>query len=236
MKKLLILLTVCTPLAINSSAPANVKIISASGTVQVRRGMEEDWQQAKVGMSLKEIDTIMVGEGGSTTLELENAVRFTLGSMSMLDIGDLRSITERELFLFLMSEKISNIEAEGEKPKLHIENVSVVRADNKNKQSDSDRNIEPHDMSKMEINGAKALYEQEYYPNAIMKLHRILNKTITEDAVVHAFFYLGKSFESIDETGRAVEAYKATLKYLEEYLINNTAIKRACNAAVERLR
>jgi hypothetical protein len=236
MKNLSLLFVMCCSLLIVYDAEASVKIHAAAGDVQVRRGMEETWQPAKVGMSLKEIDTILVGEGGRTTLELDNSVQFTLGSMSILDIGDLRSITERELFLFLMSEKVSNIETTGKDPKLHIEKVSVVRADNKNNPSTTGRTIGTGDMSSMEINGAKALYEQDYYPNAIMKLHRILKKTITKEAVINAHFYLGKSFERIDENGRALDAYKATLRYLEEYGIDNSSIERSSHAAVERLR
>jgi hypothetical protein len=42
------------------AAPA-VKIISLSGEVKVRRGVEETWHHAAAGMRLEEIDTILTG-------------------------------------------------------------------------------------------------------------------------------------------------------------------------------
>ena len=39
-------------------ASMQAKIISISGEVKIRRGVEEQWQEAELGMLLEEIDTI----------------------------------------------------------------------------------------------------------------------------------------------------------------------------------
>ena len=89
----------------------------------------------------------------------------------------------------------------------------------------------------MEINGAKALYDHKYYPNTIVKLHAILDKNIAPEDQVTVYYYLGKSFENIDETGRAVNAYKSSLEFLNNVEVDADMIliQNACDKAVKKL-
>src|SRR3990172_5481601 len=90
-------------------AQASVQIIKVKGDVKIRRGMEENWQPASAGAWLDEIDTILTGEATEATLAIKDGKLFTLGSNAVLDVADLRQITESELFLYLMSKKIDQI-------------------------------------------------------------------------------------------------------------------------------
>lgn len=199
-----------------SSADAKVKISTFNGDVKIRRGIEETWQKAKTGILLEEIDTIVTGKKSTVSLELENGKIFVLEENSQLDISDLRTITEKEMMLFLMSRKINKIEPRSNKTPLRVGKVSVVHGESKN---NSDQKVEP-DLDKntweKETNGAKALFGHELYPNTIVKLNVILSKHPAAGDDYEIFYFLGKSFEAMNKNGQAEDAYKIVLKKSKE--------------------
>jgi hypothetical protein len=219
---------------IASAAPA-VKIISLSGEVKVRRGVEETWHHANTGILLDDVDTILTGEASTVVLELPDGGSFRLGGFAILDIADLKKITEREMFLFLMAQKVHKIPLRPEKAKLRIGNVSVMHGESK---AGAPPNQSAKDDSQdwiQETNGAKALYDQHYYPNAIVKLHKVLGKYLNREDCGEIHFYLGKAFEALDKTGQVVDAYQSALERLCE---NEASKQRAeeTRRAIERLK
>jgi hypothetical protein len=216
-----------------SAVPA-VKIIRLSGEVKVRRGVEENWHHAAAGMRLEEIDTILTGEASAVVLETPDGATFRLSSYAILDIADLRKITEREMFLYLMSNKVNQIPARQEKTRLRIGNVSVIHGTS---QAEAPRRA-AEDESQMwvqESNGAKALYDQHYYPNAVVKLHKTLAKYHNLEDCGEIHFYLGKAFEALSKSGQARDAYKIVLERLCD---DDVSKQRADEArrAIERLK
>jgi len=216
-------------------AAPTVKIISVSGEVKIRRGVEENWQRAAAGMSLEEIDTILTGEAATVTLETQEGETFRLGSYAILDIADLRKITEREMFLYLMSQKVHQIPERPEKAKLRVGNVSAIHGESKD---DAARNKSAREESqnwKQEANGAQALYEQGYYPNAVVKLHKVLAKYPNREDCGEIHFYLGKAFAVLNKPGQAIDSYKVVLERLCE---NDVSKQRADEArqAIARLK
>jgi len=216
-------------------ATSSVKIISISGEVKVRRGVEENWHPAAAGMSLEEIDTILTGEAATVTLETQEGETFRLGSYAILDIADLRKITEREMFLYLMSQKVNQIPERPEKAKLRVGNVSAIHGESK---AGAARNKSAEGESpswKQETNGAQALYEQGYYPNAVVKLHKVLAKYPALEECGEIHFNLGKAFEALNKPGQAIDAYKAALGRLCD---NDASKQRAEDArqAIDRLK
>lgn len=217
------------------SLSANVHIVKLQGDVKVRMGLDEVWQTASSEMILKNIDTILTGERSAVTLKLSEGITFTLGSQSILDIGDLREITERELFLYLTAEKVKQIPNPGS-PKVRIENVSVVRAENKSVGN------QPHKQSshfwRYEVNGAKALHDQKFFPNAVIKLMNILKKYghIENGGLVN--LYLGQSFEALEKNGRALDAYHQSLQQSRTGKQNAASqdIQKSAEAGIQRLK
>lgn len=197
------------------AASEDAEIVKMSGDVKVRRGLDENWSAAHIGMLLKDIDTILTLEASEVVLKLSSGEAFRLESNAVVDIGDLRKITERELFLFLMSQKMDKIKPREEKAKLRITNVSVVRAENKAEISTNQKNTENEQLWVQETNGAKAMYFQDFYPNAIVKFHKIIQKHPELEQCSEIYFYLAKSYEEIDEPGRALEAYRIVVATAE---------------------
>ncbi|MCI0698601.1 hypothetical protein L0337_42200 [candidate division KSB1 bacterium] len=218
------------------SAPASaVKIVSLSGEVKVRRGVEETWHPAAPGTSLEEIDTILTGEASAVVLETPDGATFRLSSYAILDIADLRKITEREMFLYLMSNKVNQIPTRQEKTRLRIGNVSTVHGEPKAGSSHRAAEKDESQSWIQETNGAKALYEQRYYPNAVVKLHKILAKYPNLEDCGEIHFYLGKAFEALGKPGQARDAYKTVLERLCD---NDVSKQRADEArqSIERLK
>ena len=192
---------------------AEARIIRLSGEVRIRRGVEETWQVASTGILLEDIDTIQTGTTGTVVLETKQGNRFTLGSDAILDISDLRKITEKELFLYLMSKKVQNIEPRDSKTPLRIGNVSVVHGESKAKPKQTETGNSDLNLWIKEKNGANALYDQEYFPNSIIKYHKILDKYRAIHDCGEIYFYLGKSFEALNKTGQAFDSYKLAIQH-----------------------
>ena len=201
-------------------AETKVKITKASGEVKIRRGVEETWHPASAGTHLDEIDSILTGEGARVVLDVQDGATFELGSNSILDIADLRRISERELFLFLMSKKINQIEPRQERTKLRIGNVNVVHGELK---SDPQNTVNPaNELWVFEKNGAKALFAQDYTTNAVLKLNKVLLKypNLNDCGEIHS--YLGKGFEKLNKPGQAIDAYQTAIKRSSETCSSNS--------------
>jgi tetratricopeptide (TPR) repeat protein len=191
-----------------------IEIVKISGEVKVRLGIEETWRPAMVGMKLKETDTILCLEG-EVVLKIDERTNFHLGNNSILDMGDLRQISKRQLFLVLMSRKIEKIEAGKENKKIRIGNVSVIHGESRNQMNTISENIN-HLKFNQEMNGAKALYTQDFFTNSILSFYKILNKYEENIHTAEIYYYLGKSFETIDEPGQAIDSYNQTIEIISK--------------------
>lgn len=207
-------------------ALAGAKIIRVSGEVKARRGVEESWQPTIPGMLLEEIDTILTGANGEVVLETAEGVYFKLGKNASLDISDLRKITEKELFLYLMSIRIQKMAPGAGKTQLRIGNVSVVHGESKAKSDSSLKNQLEPDFWSQEKNGAVALHDQKLYPNSIIKFHKILDRYGSRPDCGEIHFYLGQSFEAIENPGQAIDAYQMVIHQSEAQHCENPDAKR----------
>jgi hypothetical protein len=204
--------TLATVLSLFSAEDA-VRIVRLYGDVQIRRGMEETWSPAGTGMTLKPLDTIFAGEASEAVLALEDGTRFTLGGNAVLDAGDLRRVTERQMFLFLMSQKVGRMTAPDSASPIHIANVSVVRGSDMRAGAGLPSANDERGWMR-EKNGARALFEAGLTTNTVVKLHKIMQRYPSIEDKGEIQFALGQAFEALNETGRAVDAYSAALEAL----------------------
>ena len=101
-----------------------------------------------------------------------------------------------------------------------------------------DDEISVSDLWIQEKNGAQALYDQNYYPNTIIKLHKILSKYTNYMDCGEIHFYLGKSFEALHKNGQAIDAYKIVIDQYKIQQCNNTEAENRYTEsqhAIERL-
>lgn len=198
------------------AASVEVTIIDVKGDVKIRYGVEEEWQPAKTGMILRDIDTILSGVGGQAKLKLNDSGIFELGGNSYLDIVDLKNIDKHELFLFLMSKKIQRIKKPDTNDRIRISNVSVVHGNSKISSKHDSLENKSSDWSEQETNGAISLYIQKFYPNTIVKLKKMISKYPVLNNQGKIFYYLGKSFDALDMKGQARESFQAVVQFYQD--------------------
>jgi len=188
-----------------------VKIIKISGEVKIRHGVEEFWQAASLGIILKDIDSILTGENGEVTLQVDEGRQFHLGPNSILDIADLREISEQELFLYLVKSKLGKVDKRNGKTPLRIGNVSVVHGAYQDtaQQEVTQTSLETEEQLK---NGIRALYTQHYYPNTILKINKSIEDQNVPDQCGELHYYLGSSFEKLDKPGQAIDAFEKAVQ------------------------
>jgi hypothetical protein len=190
---------------------ADVKIVEINGNVMVRYGIEESWNKAQIGSILKNIDSILSGEDGSVVLEIKGGMLFKLGSNTILDIADIREIQQRELFMYLMSQKIDKLETPQDSTPVRVGNVSIVHGDSKQVDNAQVSQKKQEDWYPFEVNGALALYDHQYYPNTIIKCMKIQNKYDPGRDAGQIDYLIAKSFEGINDSAQARDVYQKAL-------------------------
>ena len=198
------------------AASVDVTVINVKGDVKIRYGVEEEWQPAKTGMILRDIDSIISGAGGQAKLKLNDGRIFELGGNSYLDIVDLKNIDKHELFLFLMSKKILEIKKPDTDDRIRISNVSVVHGNSKTSSKNDSLENKSSDWSEQETNGAVSLYVQKFYPNTIVKLKKMISKYTVLNNQGKIFYYLAKSFNALDMKGQARENFQAVIEFYQD--------------------
>jgi hypothetical protein len=198
------------------AASVDVTVINVKGDVKIRYGVEEEWQPAKTGMILRDIDSIISGAGGQAKLKLNDGRIFELGGNSYLDIVDLKNIDKHELFLFLMSKKILEIKKPDTDDRIRISNVSVVHGNSKTSSKNDSLENNSSDWSEQETNGAVSLYVQKFYPNTIVKLKKMISKYTVLNNQGKIFYYLAKSFNALAMKGQARENFQAVIEFYQD--------------------
>ncbi len=216
MNRIVFLSIACLSVFPCRTAGSAVLVETIRGDVRVRRGLEENWSKARPGLPLEALDTVLSGEASETVLRLEDGTRFTLGGNAILDIGDLRRITERQMFLFLMSRKVEGLAASDSARPIRIANVSVVRGAKRGDRTGADAEGSAGKAEWVrEKNGAEALNNAGMTPNAVIRLCKILERYpgLKDGGEIHAM--LGRAFESMNQPGRAMDAYRTALERVD---------------------
>ncbi len=237
MTRKIIILSIFLLLCQSGFASQQAKIETMKGEVKVRRGVEETWQPAELGMLLEEIDTIQTGEKSEVNMKIESGKNFTLNSNAQIDISDLREVSQKEMQLYLMTKKIGKIKPRKQRTPLRVGNVSVVHGLKAEEQKASVSNFEEK-LWRKETNGAKALFDFQYYTNTVIKLNKILTKYSPQNDCGEIHFFLGKSFEALNKNGQAIDAYDVVLNNYQKQSCKDEAKSRYNYArqAIKRLK
>lgn len=183
---------------------ASVHILQIRGDVQIRRGLDEVWTFARAGDDLEEMDSIMTGPESGVTLQLADGTQFRLAGLTMIDIADLRRLSQQEMFLYIMSQKVDKLPKPPTGTKLEIGSVSVVHGENKAVPAMTPA---PAELADKEFNGARALQQQQFYTNAIVKYYKLRRwyGNLSECGILQ--YEMGCCFEQIQQTGQALDCY-----------------------------
>ncbi len=169
MKKIIYYLLIFTLTSL--SYGADIKIVAVKGTVLARPNIQEEWKTVSVGDVLKPEDSIELKRKSSVTILLGGIKKITIPEFVIIDLSDLRMLTQEELLLKLAMEKVRSVPIRDDDGKLLIPTTTTVHGTNK-ENTLTPRSI-VSDNGLKQLNGAKVLYENRFYATCVLKVKEV---------------------------------------------------------------
>ena len=165
MKQLVLLLAIL--LCGAGLSQADIKLAGMKGKVQVRHGVSEDWTTPAPGDILKPEDSIRMGKKSKAVLSIDGRDRLTLPEMVIVDVSDLRKLSQEELLLMLAMQDVRSVPGKDRKDELNIPRTTTVHGANQGNVPSAIA-ADP-DAGTLLLNGTKVLYDNGYYATCILK-------------------------------------------------------------------
>ena len=187
---------------------ADFTVKAVKGTVEVRRGVMEEWRKAKVGDLLKPEDSMRTGPGASATIEIDKR-KLMVPELTILDISDVRQLSQEDFLLKLAMENILAVPPR-EKDELAIPSATVLHGENKSK---ADLPVSTDGkVGEMQLHGARVLYDNSYYATSILKSKETLRTHPEVRSDYDARFTVAMAFEKMKLTKEAITEYSLLSK------------------------
>jgi len=176
---------------------------AVKGIVEVRRGVSEDWRKVKVGDLLKPEDSMRTGENSSATIETD-AKRLTVPPMTMIDLSDVRQLSREDFLLKLAMENILAVPPR-DRDEIQIPSAAVLHGANKEKENAPVYTNET--VGRMQLQGAKVLFDNAYYATSILKSKATLRSYPELRSDFDARITVALAFEKLNLNNEAVTEY-----------------------------
>jgi hypothetical protein len=187
---------------------ADFTVKAVKGTVEVRRGVMEEWRKVKVGDLLKPEDSMRTGPGASATIEMDKR-KLVVPELTILDISDVRQLSQEDFLLKLAMENILAVPPR-EKDELAIPSATVLHGENKSK---TDLAVSTDGkVGEMQLHGARVLYDNTYYATSILKSKETLRTHPEVRSNYDARFTVAMAFEKMKLTKEAITEYSLLSK------------------------
>lgn len=183
----------------------NVAVRKLHGEVSVRHGVAESWNSVAVGDVLKPDDTIKTGEKGTALLLVDGNKRITLPSEVIVDVSDIRDLSQEELMLKLTMEKVRASSYQWKNDEMNIPNAPVMHGANREPSVPLTENEVK--LGRFEWNGAKVLFDNGYYSTSALKAMDVLRR----------YPPLGEQFDNRLLVAEALEKANLRGEALNEY-------------------
>jgi hypothetical protein len=187
---------------------ADFTVKAVKGTVEVRRGVMEEWRKIKVGDLLKPEDSMRTGPGASATIEIGKR-KLVVPELTILDISDVRQLTQEDFLLKLAMENILAVPAR-DKDELEIPSATVLHGENKSKTALP--SLSDGKVGEMQLHGARVLYDNSYYATSILKSKETLRTHPEVRSNYDARFTVAMAFEKMKLTKEAITEYSLLSK------------------------
>ncbi len=167
-------LTVTALAADDPGREGGIVVQKLAGDVTVRHGVTEAWTKVAVGDVLKPDDSMRIGKKGSAQLLVHvnrggtaTAKHMSMPSEVIVDMSDIRDLSQEELMLKLTMEKVRASSYEWKNEELHIPNASVVHGQNQSASAPPREN--DSQTGALQLNGARVLYANGFYSTCALK-------------------------------------------------------------------
>jgi hypothetical protein len=208
MKRTLVIVMVL--FLIVGSLAAQLKVVSVKGDVSVRHGINEQWVAVAQGDVLKPEDSIRLAKKASATLLTENKTRLQIPEMTVLDLSDLRMLTQEELLLKLAMERVRVVPDKGRENDFHIPRTTTMHGAN---MGGNDAGV-PQGVNTgvMQINGVKVLYNNGFYATSVLKAKEIFRLVPQTASMIDARLLVAGALEKMDVNAEALTEYTEIAK------------------------
>ena len=184
----------------------DVILRKANGDVFVRHGVTETWIKVAAGDALKPDDTMKTGKKGSALLVVNGSKRMTLPAEVIVDVSDIRDLSQEELMLMLTMEKVRASSYQWKNDEMNIPNAAFVHgADRTSSTPVTENEIE---VGRLEWNGTKVLFDNGYYSTSALKAMGVMRR----------YPSLGDRFENRLLVAQALERANLHGEALNEYV------------------
>ncbi len=193
-----------------------ITLQKVQGDVQVRQGISEAWHQVAAGDVLKPDDTIRTGLKGTAIILVPLASlpkypkRITLPPDVMVDLSDVRELSQEELMLKLAMEKVRSSSYQPPGEGLKIPNASVVHGANKTGRP----GLTENDMSVgiLQLNGTRVLFENGFYSTCALKALEVFRLFPSLGERFGERLLVAEALERAHLHGEALSEYGAMLR------------------------
>jgi len=146
---------------------ADFKVVSLKGTVLVRHGVQEQWKPVSAGDVLKPEDSIELNKKSSAIILVDGRKKITLPASVIIDLSDLRYLTQEELLLMLAMEQIRSVPAKDNRYDIEIPRTTTIHGSSK----EESPALRPNDAETglMQLNGTKVLFDHDFYATCVLK-------------------------------------------------------------------
>lgn len=212
-------------------AQAEIKLTGVKGDISVRHGAEEQWFTAKAGDVLKPDDSMRSGKNSSATIMVDGVKELSLPEMVIIDISDMRVLTQEELLLKLAMEGIRSIPSHKKGNEITIPKTTTVHGSDNNQQSAVP--VENKESLLFLLNGTKVLYQNEFYATSVLRAKEVFRLDPSLRRRIDVRLMIADAFEKVQLHGEALTEYiglsKEKLSPNERTLVERkiTSLKRA---------
>ncbi len=187
---------------------ADFVVKAVKGSVEVRKGVMEEWKKVKVGDLLKPEDSMRTGPGSSATIEADKR-KLTIPEMTILDISDVRHLSQEDFLLKLAMQNILAVPPR-ERDELSIPSATVLHGDNAAKPNAP--TFTDTKVGEMELHGARVLFDNSYFATSILKSKETLRTHPELKSNFDARLTVATAFERMKLTKEAVTEYSLLAK------------------------
>lgn len=201
MKKIITFLILTSILTISLSA--QLKVLTTKGDVKVRYGVSEEWKQLKAGDQINLADAIRTSSKSSAVIQINNQKKIALNEKTIVEMADLRYLSQEELLLKLAMERILSVPPQDRDNDLIPARTTIIHGEKKSK-------VQlpiPNDIAMMQLNGAKLLYDNNFYGTCVIRIKEVLRLNQNLSDVVNYKLMTANSLEKSNLFEEALNEY-----------------------------
>lgn len=197
-------------LALTAVSFAATKVTAVKGEVTVRHGVSEEWTVLATGDVLKPDDTIRLGKHATATVLTDANNKLVIPELVMLDIADIRMLTQEELLLQLAMERVRSVPARNGGNDLSIPRTTTVHGDNKG--AVSTHAVAIAGDGSLQLNGVRVLYQNGYYGTSVLRAKEIYRLIPSLAANIDSRMMVASALEKMNLNSEALNEYNDIAK------------------------